>query len=307
VPTIGYSFLALVLLYLLALPAAEQRGSHLGLVALLLLGAGLLLGSTSVVAFYLGWELAAFAAWGIGRLAAESRAAAVFPLGPAGLFGTFLMLAALLLVTAPVSIPAWLAFNPHLSGLSALLLLTSVVLKSAGVLGTLRGRVVGARLDPGPALLVGPTLLLVGVYPVLRLLQSVGATEPWRDPLALGCAAFALLATLAALDERDFWVALGRGALASLGLVWWVAARGGDATVVTLGAALGWTGLGLVGALVTPAAGRLWTSLLERPISRRVGKGSSPPSWVNMSWNLGIIKTRTKEMIMAARQATTSG
>ena len=178
----------------------------------------ILFGVDNLVVFYIVWEIAAFFAWGIGRLDAEGTAASgAWPITVMGLLASlamFIGLGALQQQNGSFSLAALRSDGVEWV---SLLLLLAVVLKSLSLVGqtTREGR---RRLGGAAgAFLLSAGVFVIGIYPYGKLLLGgFAAFALWREAalwLALG---LAVVSGLAALGEADTRRSLADTALAQL-------------------------------------------------------------------------------------------
>jgi len=81
---VGTVVVLLTILLVLCSPATRQAGRYTALAIFFVLVAFLTLSAANVVAFYVGWELSALFAWGLGRLTDDSTDEGVAPFNAAG-------------------------------------------------------------------------------------------------------------------------------------------------------------------------------------------------------------------------------
>jgi formate hydrogenlyase subunit 3/multisubunit Na+/H+ antiporter MnhD subunit len=210
---------ALVVLLILCAPATGSFFRHLVMLLLFFIGAFGVITAREVLVFYVAWEITSLFAWGLGQLAGEAEplAEGVLPFQAAGALGSFAMLLGLALLTAYTRGLALSPVQPNPAmpqrlGPIAGLLLVAIGLKTYGLLSE------GWNLRPGSQLsLAGPALtgagvVVLGLYPYVRLFGSVLASAPeWRAPTFWGAAALAILTALAALGDADYRRALSYG------------------------------------------------------------------------------------------------
>ncbi len=258
----GTTLVVLTILLVLCSPATGQAFRYTALAGFFLLVALGALSAVNVVVFYVGWELTALFAWGLGRLAEDPEAEGVAPFNAAGALASLLMFGGLLLLAARSHTTSLSGLDVAQGGPASLVILAAILLKSFGVLSEIRHDATARQFSLAGASLAGASLLVVGFYPILRFFGHAAAHSPgWQVPAATLAGGLALLAALAALGQDDLRQALAYGALSQFaGFVFAIAVgvplatQGGVFGVVTYSLAM--TGLLLAASLVEAATGQ---------------------------------------------------
>ena len=259
---LGATVGVLTLLLVLCSPATGQAGRYTVLSIFFLLVALATLSAANVIVFYVGWELAALFAWGLGQLAGDADGESAAPFNAAGALASLLMFGGLLLLATESRTTSLAGLKLAEGGLVTLLVLGAIFLKAFGVLSEMSQPTTPGQFSLASAALAGASLLIVGFYPVLRLLGPASARSPeWQEPAVALAGGLAILAALAALGQQDLRRALSYGALSQFSAFAFALAAGPQQA--TLGAlygavayALAATGLLLCAALVEAATGQ---------------------------------------------------
>lgn len=165
-------------------------------------------GAKSVLLFYVGWEVTAFAGWGLGRWASAGRHQTMMgalPLQGFGALGSLGMCVALLMLALQNRSLSTLGLETSDVRMLTVLLLGAIILKSFALLSPAW---YPSREEqsfyPAHAVLASAGLLAVGLYPYLRFFGENLAHRPeWREPAMAVGLGIALLMALAALGEDD--------------------------------------------------------------------------------------------------------
>lgn len=219
---IGTGFVAL----LCALGTPNEASN--AMMVLLFCAAGtLLVFTTHLFLLYILWEVAAFAAWGLGRISTRGTDAIMgaLPWQGAGGLGSISMFSAVLLLTVESRGADLSALTTGNSAFVTVLILLGVLMKSLALFSHAwhDGQPYTSSLTSG--LLAGGGVLVIGLYPFFRLYNSVlEDVTAWRTITPYIVVPVALIAGLGALGGRDLpsiisYVALNQWALLLLNVV----------------------------------------------------------------------------------------
>jgi multicomponent Na+:H+ antiporter subunit A len=210
---VGTTVVVLTIVLVLCSPATGQAFRYTALAVFFVLVAVGTLAAVNVLAFFVGWELTALFAWGLGRLADDSHDEGVAPFSAAGALASLLMFGGLLMLAVESRTVSLSGLKIAEAGPLALVVLVAILLKSFGVLSESWQRAGSGRFSLASASLAGTSLLVVGFYPILRLLGPATARGAgWQEPAVVLAGGLAILAALAALGQQDVPRALGYGA-----------------------------------------------------------------------------------------------